>query len=297
VECSLIFSGAHDTFRVETLGEQYVLKIYRLALQTLPDVLEEIRALLYLGDTGVSVALPMAGKNGAYVWTLPAPGGERPAVLFTWASGQSPSARDEAACYHLGRALALIHTATEEYASPRVRFGLEQLLEAPLRLHEPLLRERREDWRYLQDLARRLRERFARLPAEALDWGFCHGEFNARNNHLDEATGTVTSFDFESCGAGFRAYDLAVFRFLLGLGEGEEDPEPRWQEYLRGYTEQRPLAEIDQAAIPLFVAMRPLWILGNIVLTRLPRPDGGVPNPDFFEEMLEFLRAWERLCF
>jgi Ser/Thr protein kinase RdoA (MazF antagonist) len=301
VECSLLVSGAHDTFLIETGGDRYVLKVYRVSLRTQPEVLDEIDALLHLGGKGVSVALPVARRDGAYAWNIATPSGERPAVLFTYAKGQSPSSRDETSCYRLGRALAVIHQASDDFASPRVRYDLAQLLDRPLRLHEPLLQQRPEEWRYLQDLARRLRERIstpsspsAPVPAAALDWGFCHGEFNARNNHLDEATGTVTSFDFEGCGTGFRAYDLAVFRYLVGLGEGDEDPEPLWQAYLRGYSERRPLRAIDREAIPLFVPMRPLWILGNIIVTHKPRPEGGVPNPAFFDEMLEFLRAWEQ---
>jgi hypothetical protein len=50
---------------------------------------------------------------------------------------------------------------------------------------------------------------------------------------------------------------------------------------------------VDREAITLFVLMRPLWILGNIVRTHTPRADGGLPNPGFFDQMLEFLRLWE----
>jgi Ser/Thr protein kinase RdoA (MazF antagonist) len=292
-ECTPLVSGRHDTFLVSAGEDRYVLKIYRLGTKTRLDVLAEIDALLYLGRKGVRVALPVVRRDGAYVWALSTPGGERQALLFTYAEGESVSVLDARSCGLLGRALADIHHAADDYDSARVLYDLKHLLDEPIRMHEPLLQQRPEDWLYLQGLAQRLRERISGLPVVGLDWGFCHGEFNARNNHLDEATGAVMSFDFEDCGAGFRAYDLAVFRFLLGPGDDTRSPEPLWEAYLGGYGERRPLKAIDREAITLFVLMRPLWILGNIVRTHAPRPDGGLPNPGFFNQMLAFLRAWE----
>jgi Ser/Thr protein kinase RdoA (MazF antagonist) len=292
-ECALLNSGCHDTFLVQTAGDPYVLKIYRRGFSTRADVLAEVDALLYLGRQGIPVALPVAKRDGGYAWSVSEPEGERQAVLFTFAKGRTAWPLDESSCRLLGRALARIHLATEGYTGARVRYDLHQLLEEPIRLHEPLLRERPEEWSYLQDLARRLREQIADLPAAALDCGFCHGEFNARHSHREEETGMVTTFDFEGCGAGYRAYDLAVFRFLLGWGRNDENPEPLWEAYLDGYTQHRPLKAIDREAIPLFVPMRPIVILANIIRTRRPPPTSDVPDPAFFEEMLKFLRAWD----
>jgi Ser/Thr protein kinase RdoA (MazF antagonist) len=292
-ECTLLVSGYHDTFLVSAGEGRFVLKIYRLGTKTRADVLAEIDALLYLGRKGVRIALPVMRRDGAYAWSLSVPGGERQALLFTYARGKSVSALDEASCRLLGRALAGIHSAGSDFDGGPSRFDLEQMLDQPIRMHEPLLRQRPDDWRYLLGLAQRLRERIAGLPAAALDWGFCHGEFNTRHNHLDEETGLVTSFDFEGCGPGYRAYDLAVFRFLLGLGKGDPSPEQLWEAYLEGYAQGRPLQAIDREAIPLFVPVRPISILGNIIRTHKPRLDGGLPNPDFFDQMLKFLRAWE----
>jgi Ser/Thr protein kinase RdoA (MazF antagonist) len=292
-ECTLLNSGCHDTFLLKTGGDPCVLKIYRRGFSTRADVLAEVDALLHLGRQGISVALPVAKKDGTYVWTVPEAEAGRAAVLFAFASGRPVSVLDEPSCRLLGGTLARIHLALDTYAGARVRFDLEQLLEEPIRLHEPLLRSRPEDWSYLNDLAGRLRERIGALPAAALEWGVCHGEFNARHNHVDPETGTVTSFDFEGCGAGYRAYDLAVFRFLLRLGKGDEQPEALWEAYLDGYAQHRPLQPIDREAIPLFVPMRPIGILANIIRTRRPPPRSDVPNPAFFEEMLQFLREWD----
>jgi len=133
----------------------------------------EVDALLHLGRKGVRVALPVMRRDGAYAWSLSVPGGERPALLFTYANGMSVSAPDEASCRLLGRALAENHSAGDDFDGGPAWFDLEQMLEQPIRMHEPLLQQRPKDWRYLQGLAQRLRERIAALPPEALDWGFC----------------------------------------------------------------------------------------------------------------------------
>jgi Ser/Thr protein kinase RdoA (MazF antagonist) len=65
-------------------------------------------------------------------------------------------------------------------------------------------------------------------------------------------------FDFNCCGVGWRAYDIAVYRWLLEM----RNLTSNWKPFLYAYQERRPLREIDLSAVPLFVAARYIWILG-----------------------------------
>jgi Ser/Thr protein kinase RdoA (MazF antagonist) len=302
IECTILSSGLNDVYLVTTGLGPFILKLYRAGWRSQAEVLDEVEVLFHLQRKGVPVGLPVARRDGTFVQTLAVPEGQRQAVLYTHAKGSAVTTVDEAGCRLFGRTLAELHRATDDFVPQRVRCDLEHLLDRPLRALEPLLEDRAEDREYLRGLGQRLRERVAALPPATLDWGFCHGDFRPANAHLDESTGLLTLYDFEVAGAGFRAYDLATIRFYLtGVGRGE-DQEALWQAFLTGYTGSRPLSAVDQAALPLFVMLRPIRIFGTLLQTARknwsleawpPSQGGPLPSPDFFAGTLQFLREWE----
>lgn len=298
-DCTRFYSGANDLYRIETAGEPFIFKLYRAGWRSQPEVAAEMEALLHLGRKGVPVALPVARRDGAFSQALSLPEGERQAVLFHQASGEPLAEVDEACCRSLGRTLADLHHATDDFPGRYVRCDLEQLLDRPVRALEPLLEDRPEEQAFLRDLARRLRERLPQCPEEALDQGFCHGDFRPANAHRDD-TGRVIVFDFEASGAGFRVYDLATLRYFLSGFQESGRCERLWDAFLAGYEERRPLSDADRTALPWFVPLRPIRILGNILQTSQRnwnleawKPSGAVRLPAFFDEVLPFFRQWD----
>jgi Ser/Thr protein kinase RdoA (MazF antagonist) len=75
------------------------------------------------------------------------------------------------------------------------------------------------------------------------------------------------------------------------LPERHEEPEALWRSFLAGYREQRPLGDADLEAVPLFVAIRQIWILG--VHVTVWQSSGARRLPPFFDHMLGFLGEWE----
>jgi hypothetical protein len=76
---------------------------------------------------------------------------------------------------------------------------------------------------------------------------------------LFDPQGEPTILDWDCVGYGWRAYDLTVLLWstaLQGLGTG------LWDAYLRGYQEQRRLSGPELAAVPAFVAVRHIWVMG-----------------------------------
>ncbi len=99
----------------------------------------------------------------------------------------------------------------------------------------------------------------------------------------------MTFFDFDCCGFGWRAYDIAVFRWGARLNGKEME---RWYAFLRGYQNERPLNDLDVEATDIFVAMRHLWLMDLHI--RMGRDAGyGFLNDRYFDRGLEFLRKWE----
>jgi Ser/Thr protein kinase RdoA (MazF antagonist) len=128
----------------------------------------------------------------------------------------------------------------------------------PLKNVAPFLRHRPDDWGYFKGFAEKVRQKILNLPANALELGFCHGDLQGYHANIT-SDGTLTFFDFDCGGFGYRAYDLAVFLWCCRL----EDAIPlRWDPFLRAYQKIRLINDLDIRAVPLFVCCRYLWHMG-----------------------------------
>jgi Ser/Thr protein kinase RdoA (MazF antagonist) len=250
IECQYFKWGLNDTYLLKTKATTSVLRIYRKGWRSLPEIQYELEALLHVQQAGIAVSVPVRRQDGTFIGTIHAPEGMRYAVLFTYAPGRQPAyeTKDNNAAYRYGKAVAQIHTATKTFQSPHQRFALdlEHLIETPLRSIKPMLAHRPEDWGYVQTLAETLRRQIMQLPLSSLDQGFCHGDLHWGNAHIQDETNTITLFDFDCCGVGWRAYDIAVFRWAARLGKKEQE---QWPAFLRGYREERDLQEREIQAI------------------------------------------------
>jgi len=291
--CQFFTGGFNDTYRLKTArGVVYYLRVYRSRWRSLPDILYELDLLNHLQRKGFAAAQPVPLRDGSLCCELSAPEGTRYAALFTEAPGElvSYAQEPEKTAFEYGQAVARLHNAVDDFTSPRQRFqiDLDLLIDAPLRNIAPFLAHRPHDWAYLQRFAGALRQRIVALPDRALEQGFCHGDLQGFHANLSPA-GTLTFFDFDCGGYGYRAYDLAVFRWCSRLKAQEA---VWWQPYLRGYRAARFLADLDLQAIPLFVGARYIWHMG--VHTQ-NAPDWGCEwlGDEYFTEKLNALRALE----
>ena len=311
VTCAPFSSGLNDVYEVTTGGATHFLKVYRAGWRTQDEVLQETAALFHLIDKGVRVALPVARRDGAFAWTLTLPDCERQVMLLACAPGNVIYSPDESCCHLFGQTMAEVHNATDDFADAPVRYDLENLLASPLHSLERWMDDHPNDDAFLRGLIGRLQTQIENLPPGARDWGYCHGDFRPANLHLEQETGAVTTFDFELGGIGFRAYDLAYTQTtihhmaleLLWRAPVLENHEQCWAAFLQGYAERRPLHDADLDAIPLFVALRPIQIMGTLLQTAWENPDGntwppseagGIPGGDLFDRALQFLRAWDK---
>jgi Ser/Thr protein kinase RdoA (MazF antagonist) len=288
-ECTLLYQGCNDTYAVKTSkGPSYVLRIYRYGWRTLPEISYEIDALLHLVRKGVSVSKPIFATDGRIIREVPAPEGNRYAVLFTYAAGQEISFEKQDA-RKLGRALGALHQAMDDFRSPHRRWKIDwqRLVEIPLKRIEPFFAHRSKDWTYVLALTDRLRQEVDRLAPR--DRGFCHGDVHEWNVNSPDAR-TATFFDFDMCGVGWRVYDLATFRWTARW----RDQEARaWGPFLKGYLETRAVPREDLKAVPLFVPIRHVWLMGHHAGETRYRGYGMVKDLHL-DRHLTFLRDCER---
>jgi Ser/Thr protein kinase RdoA (MazF antagonist) len=292
-ECRFFSGGFNHTYQVlAESGETYYFRAYRPMWRTLPDIRCELDALLHLHKKGFPAAWPLLYQDGEPYCEIQAPEGVRYGALFTLAPGKEISYDNEPekVSYDYGRAVAAMHNAFEDFSSPHPRFrkDLLHLIDRPLANIKPFLARRPADWNYLTRFAETLRNRIAALPAESLEQGFCHGDLQGYHAKVN-GDGTLTFFDFDCGGFGYRAYDLAVFLWCARL---EDQVKERWEPFLRGYQEVRPLDPLEIEAAPLFVGGRYLWHMG--VHTQ-NAPDWGIDflNDGYFDRRIKVLKDYE----
>jgi Ser/Thr protein kinase RdoA (MazF antagonist) len=292
-ECKFYSGGFNHTYRITTGdGCIYYLRAYRNQWRTFDDIRYELDVLNHLKRKGYPAAKPVPYKDGQCFCAVTAPEGQRYLALFTEAPGQeiTYAHEPEQVARGYGQAVARMHNALDDFLSPYSRFHLDipHFIDQPLHNIGPFLAHRPDDWAYVQQFAGTLRERLLKLPASKLEQGFCHGDL--QGYHANAAPdGTLTFFDFDCGGHGFRAYDLAVFLWCSRL---EGAVAVRWDSFLRAYRETRSISDLDVQAIPLFVCARYLWHMG--VHTQ-NSPDWGIGflNAEYFDTHFKRLRDAE----
>ena len=292
-DCRFYSLGVNDTYVVETVqGGTYFLRVYRRGLRSLSDVGYELDVLNHLHRKGVAVARPLPRQDGSLIRELPAPEGTRYAVLFTEAEGKEPSYKQDpkGMAFKYGQAVARMHNALQDFTSQHVRLSadLDYLIHTPLKNIQPLLSHRADDWTYVQRFADTVRQRIVDLPIGALERGACHSDLQGFHAHI-APDGTMTFYDFDFCGYGYRAYDLAVFRWSARLDDQED---VWWEPYLRGYRGERSVNELDVRAVPLFICGRHVWHMGLHTANARSYGYGGL-NDAYFDRRMAWLRDLE----
>jgi len=97
---------------------------------------------------------------------------------------------------------------------------------------------------------------------------------------------SITLFDFDNAGAGWHSSDLATYRVRT-----PDDSE--WHQFLEGYRTQRPIDQADLDALPLFMTMLRIYMLGFVAAHRHNTPWVAPMLKDgFIESELASLREW-----
>lgn len=287
ITCKILNRGLNDTYAVITGDCRYILRVYRTPWRTRTEVYYELEALDFLVQHGVSVSAPIRNVDGNLASEVVAPEGLRYVTLFTYAEGKRPQL-DVSISYEYGKTVAQIHNLTDDFVTSQTRPGLNftYLLDEPLKIFTPTMKEYGGDISYVQSFARAIRERFSK---QDMDFGFCHGDFHDWNAHWNG--NKLTIFDFDCCGPGYRAYDMAVFLWNLKMNYKGQEIE-NWMSFIQGYGALRTITDTQLDSIPWFVAARRIWLAG-IYLSNEDVWGMGIINDGFFRSFVDQLKEDE----
>jgi len=239
----------------------------------------------------------MPRTNGRYLNAIRAPEGLRYAVLFTAAPGRpaDDSTVSMPQITAFGEVAGRMHSCMDRIGKklPRQHLNFAHLVDQSLPDIEPFFAHRKDDFRFLCDVARALRTRISDLLSmDPPEYGLCHGDLHVGNACFDDQD-LPTVFDFEECAYGWRAFDIAWFLARCAHGWSPEDNArraQRWNAFLEGYRRHRALGANEVAAAPLFPPMRQLGIMGH-VLRLWPKYRG---SQWLTEQRLDGMMGWSR---
>lgn len=289
ISCELIRAGDNDNYLIRSGDTKYVLRVYRREkywLKNDSDYFFEMTWLNFLHQHDCAVAPPVQRKDGEYIGHLPPSLESRHFALFHFAEGEEGPITSYRA-YVLGQAIAKVHKISNQFECDhqRLKLDLAFLIDEPVELMAQQLSDRfGNEINQLKKLAIRTKQNIQSLTLSGDSWGIIGGDFHGFNQHFTNDD-KVTLFDFDLCGYGYRAYDLAVFRWLQvsdddiaktywhALFKGKLG---LWIHFLSGYQTIRSISPEEMSAIYEFVRVRQIWLMGSYIAS----PNPFIPSDD-----------------
>lgn len=301
-DCTLLQRGFNDIYDVTLVdGRRCVARLSSRLERGVPNVGYETALLHHLKRAGAAVAAPWATKDGTFSVEVDAPEGPRPLVVFDFLSGKPPG-NEPKDIEAMGAELARIRDLSRDYKGPESNYRLDfnHLLRRPL-ARLLALRELDQEVRdMLNSIALSLEARVAKLGD--LTPVACHGDCHGGNTLMSDGREgkRIASFiDFDDGGPGYLSYDLAVYLWgnLLGrqLARPDEKVEANWGNFLKGYCSVVPVASVDFQAIPVFIAIRHFWLMGEYA-SRLHRLGSQIFRGRWFRSNFELVKEWQSLA-
>jgi Ser/Thr protein kinase RdoA (MazF antagonist) len=256
VSCSLIKAGVNHTYLVAAGDTKYIFRIYSLNWRTENDIAEELRLVSYLRESNIPVSYPFADKDGNYIQHLPAPEGERFAVLFSYATGEKMHNFFPDTHAAIGSVMAGIHKQTEGFRLQRASYTPKTLLVDSFKELEKFIAAETEEMQFMSSTQDYLLNEFEKVDTTQLRNGAVHLDIWFDNLHIDTHN-HITIFDFDFCGNGWLCLDIAYY--LMQLQVLEPDPNEycaKAAAFLNGYESVTPITDEERRILPtLGVAM------------------------------------------
>ena len=264
----------NDHYLVRTADDaKYVARVYQLGTplgREESDYLYELDWLNFLHRNRISVSYPLARRDGRFLGSVNAPEGLRYYALFSFAPGQVMSLDDTEQLFSCGAAMARIHLISNQYQSPYKRqpMNLEYLVDKSVEQIKRLWdKSRADDLDLVITSANEAKEEMLTLlrnEEQTPDsWGPIGGDFHNVSTRFD-SKGVPTFFNFDLCGPGWRAYDIASFLLNTNLMHKSEEQS---EAFFAGYYSERPLSRNEHAAISPFLTIRRIWLTGLFTIS------------------------------
>ena len=263
---SCINFGFNATYSVETeTGVKYALRINVNSAKTIRNLLAEIEWVRHLNRTaGINTPTPIATLKDEFIVSAvhSESGLTLFAVMYSWLEGEEIGDEPTLDQLHeVGKAIALLHLDSSNLVlSPESElptfndffWSTEDFLfseKSKLSLSDKSLLQEAHD----------LIMEFTRDLYETSPVHIIHADFHGWNLMWHE--GKLSIFDFDDCGFGVEAQDIAVALYYLDTPEQD-------QALLAGYTSVKPLPTYSENAMKALLMHRRLLLLNYLYETK-----------------------------
>lgn len=211
--CQFWHRGLSDVYLIKTATAAYILRVSHHHWRSRSEINFELELLNFLKQQQIPVAAPIKTNQGHLLVEIAAPEGKRYATLFPYAPGQvAVGDLNYQQGFVLGKTLAKIHQASSNFRScaQRQPLTLEYLLDQSWSIIAPFFAHKIAAYDYLEKSIFLIKQQLQGLPTTPPYWVICWGDPHSGNAHFT-ADNQVTLFDFDQCGYGWRAFDIAKF--------------------------------------------------------------------------------------
>lgn len=248
--CRLLKAGVNHSYRVTDGVENAVFRVYCFNWRTPLEIREEIRLLTLLHEHNLPVSYPIPDAAGQYIQELDAPEGRRFGVMFSFAEGEKLLTFPEELHETLGQTMAQFHLLTHNQTLARETYTPQVLLVDSVEKLKPFLASDTPEMQFIQTTQRYLLQEFARIDQKAVRKGVVHLDIWFDNLNITP-DGVITLFDFDFCGNGLLAFDVAYYILQIHSTETEDEFYKKRDRFLRGYERVTKISAEEKRLIPM----------------------------------------------
>ena len=258
IRCEFLLQGVNDTYLVINETKKYVFRLYRFARKSFDNVLEEVALVGHLQKRTNLVAALVEDLQQNIIQSFETPEGERYGLLMECAANTELENHCIISneCTSYGESVGKLHRHLEtfEYNKKRTLIDFDHLVAQPLELVKHQFPKM--NLSVLLNIAQSLINGLSQHSGNLIK-SYIHGDLTGGNACLSEEKEYIF-FDFDCCGYGWRAYDLAVFYWSTHTC----GKPALWENFLKGYSSHISLNDTELQAIPLLAMLRQVWIIG-----------------------------------
>ncbi|SIT94022.1 phosphotransferase [Pontibacter indicus] len=248
--CRILKTGINHSYLIATHDKKYVLRVYYYDWRKESEINEELQLLDYLRDNGMLVSYPIKDCNGKYINRIPALEGERFAVLFSFAEGESIRTPSEGVIYSLGVTMAKMHQLTINKSVKRKDYDANTLVSWAYQSAKEHFTEPSIEMEYFQRANSIISSEFRNADTANLRYGIVHLDLWYENMKVKNES-QITVFDFDNCGNGWLFLDMAFSLMTLYRNEpNKENFESKKDSFYQGYESITSISEEEKRLIP-----------------------------------------------